>query len=769
MARSSNQINVGRLVNPMDGVTDSLSRLSATYGNMADRDNKKALEENKRLERAAAESKSDKRYNTTQGIAAEERAYRDESRAAGKVTNDWLQNLDPTNMKFVEANYDKNGKAVFDNARKSMATEKDAYKKYLASGDVKDLATASKLFQKGLGKGADASVVSRDVLQRSNNLGAVYAELSSITDPNKREALTEKYMDSLFKPRELALQEEISSGDSLIKKQKLAAIMGRLPEASRKHGDYARISAAVDKSLYGHTEQSLLAGEAKEVAAYNAAKKHQFDSATSKRVKGAKRKENFKSMLKTLDEDWGWFDNDDKKDAINFMLSDNIDPEVINTTLQLAKEKNWFGTSLPSVGSDAMMRLMTEAKERQKKTNLANGMTYDAEGNLIGGPSKVPAYTTRVARGLPEIQRSLMAKNSRGQRTILNVAQAWKDKYLGASTQPAEDDAPENLRSAAAATVEESATEISKKVLNPNISVPSSATDILAGIEAGDHTRTVSDPSYEVQRFNNGEVQHKDLSRAAKIELSEIEDAKLKSRITPDFIKNFTSPANYVAPALAEVSEELQDHYDGKISFNDLSKEAKIERSEADFAKSKHNTKQGLADILTGKVFSGVRLPMKAPVYNVEENRPKWSRGNSQTAGSRRLLSVVEAEKKKDNSPSRKSELTKEDRLDIEKQQERIKNIAGRPETSDTDYVDRKNRKGGTLELGGMQPIPGGSEKGFTDFKRDLEEATDPKERQAIEANYLNGAYEPAGSRLPPQVSTKDKRLIELLKRKVSA
>ena len=126
----------------------------------------------------------------------------------------------------------------------------------------------------------------------------------------ERGVLVDSRLNRLFAGERKAIDDSVASGSSLIKKQKLKALMRSLPESVREHGDYAAMETAVNRSLYGNTEQSLLAKENREVGEYNTSKKNQFNKDYDKYNKNNKQ-ESMSSLIKILETDYGFSYNDD--------------------------------------------------------------------------------------------------------------------------------------------------------------------------------------------------------------------------------------------------------------------------------------------------------------------------------------------------------------------------------------------------------------------------------------------------------------------------
>ena len=415
------------------GFTDSLKNVTAAGNQMSntalsrkelDMKNQKLAAEDERLEAAAKQRK------IVNDRAAKNQLYTDKSRNAKLIGNEWLASRDPENRKWLEQDYDKVAKSTFNKVRMGLADEEASYRKYLKSGDPDALEAAGRVFSKSFGTREDTATKNRSEQLRKDNLGALRLELETITDPDKKKDFIDRVVKESTATRRSDLAEEISSGRSLVKKQKLKALLRYMPEEVKEFGDYAVMKTALNSTLYGNTEQSLLAKEAREVKAYNAASKNRYDKDVAKYIGSVKSKgKDYKGLIKILHEDYGWGDNEDKKDIINVMLGEGIAPGSIEFAVAQLKSENFLGKSLPSVDSKAAEKVMSYARDEQVKRNKRNGMSYDKEGNLIGAvaPKK---YKVRKERNLQDIQRGLMGGENRNIRTVLQVNEDWKNKYL---------------------------------------------------------------------------------------------------------------------------------------------------------------------------------------------------------------------------------------------------------------------------------------------------------------------------------------------------
>lgn len=412
MAKGTGFVNVGALFNPTDSLSRSLAQLSNTFAAKGERDDRR-----RQLEADKAENA--RRFELGQSEIAEKKA-------ANEAINKWMSDISQGSAKFNIKDYSREQQELLNKAKAGIEKDRDSTKAYLISGSDEALDAAIKPLRAVLDveKYGKAAVDNR-INQRKLNLMALRDELGDITNTTERQKRLDSALGELYQPTLDAIDNEISSGRSLVKKQKLASIMRSMPEEAKKYVSYGDIYNTVGSTLTGQTEKGLLDTNVRETERFNNALSKQYSESVNNIEKyNTKNKTGSSSSLgKVIDllkseNSIGSFDDEDVKDGIKAMLLNGVDGESIALAIGMGKDVGYLGTSFPSVDSDEFTKLHSFAKTLSNSKNT--------KGKF---PKKLPALPSfRQAKTLDSLQRDLLNKNlGNVPLGVLNVSRKYVD------------------------------------------------------------------------------------------------------------------------------------------------------------------------------------------------------------------------------------------------------------------------------------------------------------------------------------------------------
>lgn len=424
MAGNVGYVNVGSLINPTKGFTDSLARLSDTFG--------RQHESEQRAELAAQnKAENDRRWQIQQD--ANEKNQREQLRKkdANRIENEFLASIGNGRLPdFKLDDYDTKMQTFFTDKVAKYDKEQSAYKTYLQTGKDADLQTAIGLTAGGISVDSmDESKRNELLSTRKTNLQALRYHLQDLSDTEKS-ALINKHTDNLFSDRRAELAREIASGDSMVKSQKATALMRYLPEEVREYGSHAKVRNSIMQSLMGDTEEGLKNTEANRVASVNKALSDDYDKKMDLYKSELKRRRSlvdFEGLSKIFAEDLGMFDNEDRENIVDYLLKKNVPHDRVKWVVSRLRDSNLFGMdkSMYGLDSEEAQNLITIEVDKAERDNK--------EFQAIKPPEK---WTPEKVRDIHEIQKSRLGYNSSNSNVSLGVLQEWKDSYAASLKSP---------------------------------------------------------------------------------------------------------------------------------------------------------------------------------------------------------------------------------------------------------------------------------------------------------------------------------------------
>lgn len=408
----SNQINIGGLINPTDGISRSLSQLSNTFGRQAaaeqaaiNSDRAEAVTAQNRAQDLTFRNAQESRAQTAFGNKEQQRLGAAEFNRAASTYNPntakyTLDSLYPTIAKDITrgrdlisgAQSDFVNFATGDKSDKSLTDTADKYKKYLSS---QDLTEADRVDQLAIYK---------------QGLEGTRAELAGLDDKGKQ-SLIARLSQEKFGGRLDAIDNDISSGRYLVKADKVKSFISQLPRSILDNVPYDTLYKTIANQTGGITAKQIRESEATRVKDVNAGNKLMFGKAMSsvnaKLRKSGKSSSSWKSGdLKNALEgiegiDIGVFDNKDVQRASKDMLSQGKHPVAVYSAIKQSIDTNLFGSSFFSKEGDP--------KAYENFTALVDTFATQLGGKSGKGKSsrsKDPVnLSVEVARDLATIRR----------------------------------------------------------------------------------------------------------------------------------------------------------------------------------------------------------------------------------------------------------------------------------------------------------------------------------------------------------------------------
>lgn len=434
MGYSSKQVSVGALINPTEGLSRSLTNLSNTFGRQAESQQRNRLAEAATAESArrfdveqnrliANKKENDSRWAANQKSQKIEQDHKSNSRAALELTNKWQAGIHQGNVKYRLDDYSAPVQEQFGIAKKHLEAKRASTEKFLNSGLPADLENSIKLL---------GNATPKEIEERKFRLNAFRNELNSYKTPEERQNRLDTAMSGLYKDGFDAIENEIASGNSLVKRQKQAAIMRTAPEEALKYGDYSAMSRTVGDTLSGQTEKGLLADEKISTQNTNAANLARFNKGVtaanaSNRVYKSKGSSKVLEILKfEAGSEYGPVDEPRVKKAISLMIADKIDEDSIALAIALGTTKDeWAGFG------DYFMS--TDSKEYTRLHALAKSLS-EGKKNNNGKFKEMPTLgTPKVARTLDQIQKDQLIGRTSVSRKVLDVGKEYlkrKEKLI---------------------------------------------------------------------------------------------------------------------------------------------------------------------------------------------------------------------------------------------------------------------------------------------------------------------------------------------------
>ncbi len=441
----SAQVNVGSLINPTESLSRSLSDLSTMYGRQATAEQNQLNREADKADRAAREAKALDRQLARDQLAQsnliagrEESARRfeigqqhiaDKAAAAKKKAD----GIELGNRFFINANegrnpdlkvsdYDSSMQKEFSRLRDSWNAQEKASRRAVLSGNPEDIEAAVSGMLSG--KGTDKRDFTASQNTRRSNLAILNRAVLDAKTPAEKEAIIDKGMKDIYGGRRAELDRSIAEGSFLTNKQKVNALMRYVPkEYLEAGGDAATMQRNLLATMSGTTKQEMITAENARVSARNKEMEStaKADIARYKaELKARKGKSDWKGLTKLLEKDLGNFDNDDKADIIDFMISEGVPHDQIGFAVNrlISESSNLFGDSIPDADDPRVLKMVTGITSKMRK-----------EGKLSGKPIARPSgYTPEVPRSIEDIQKSLFRRSGNKVGSTIQLQEGW-DKY----------------------------------------------------------------------------------------------------------------------------------------------------------------------------------------------------------------------------------------------------------------------------------------------------------------------------------------------------
>jgi len=327
-------------------------------------------------------------------VAEQERAKKDllfkqnqKAIQAEKDFNRFAADLNPNNVKYgIEHLSPKLAKDA-ETLRNVVYKDKDIFESYL-TGDKSEesLDNAIKKYEANLKLAAyEPAEIKDKVTDRRKYLKMAGDEVSRLPEEQRNERI-EALSGSLFGKRINDIESRISNGSYLIRKEKIDAVIARLPENVRNSVPYEKLYKTVALKVGGTTAEDIKQKEALRVDAKN---KLEFEAA-KRAVSGYNnsQKNNYKASwtgkdvtehLKAITgKDIGSWDDDDLMKASADLLSKNIHPAAITAATEAYIDKG--------IIDDSFINKEDDPEEYAKFENLArsisSGLTKGNNGTI---------------------------------------------------------------------------------------------------------------------------------------------------------------------------------------------------------------------------------------------------------------------------------------------------------------------------------------------------------------------------------------------------
>lgn len=397
MAKGQGYVNVGAIINPVDGLSNSLNDLSKLYS-----------------ARSAKEQ--------SRAVASKDQLYRDNSRSARKDTNEFLQGIGNGRLpQFQISDHSESMQKTFRDKSASINKEELSMSNYLNTGEDKYLTESLGYIKRKSGEDKSISDAARQ--KRKDNLMAIQFNLSGASESDRATAIKGQ-LAGVFDVRRKALDDSIASGSTMVKSQLATALMRYMPESSKEFGDFASIRGSVMSSLHGNTEQRLLSDNSASTSAQNKALKSRYDQemvAYRGKIANYKKGTDYKALTQVFGEDIGSVDNKRRENIVDYLMEQNMPHSAIVMIVDRLTDES-------IVGSKSIYKL--ESPEAQKLIHDQLG-TMRAKGELTGiGDIRKPKPWKAVERqNLDQIQRGMLTSDFDTSRSVLDVSQEWRDNY----------------------------------------------------------------------------------------------------------------------------------------------------------------------------------------------------------------------------------------------------------------------------------------------------------------------------------------------------
>tara|TARA_R110000744_G_scaffold147612_8_gene260611 strand:+ start:11754 stop:13691 length:1938 start_codon:yes stop_codon:yes gene_type:complete len=455
-------LNVGTMINPADGVSRSLTDLSAMYGRQAS-----AKQAQERADASAAES--DRRFGIQQDNLIASNA---ESRSRFDIGQDRLDaNERESTRRFKldddrkqnEANYKTNTREakkrlgdfvtsgginshiyeLGDNSTQIQGRIADtigklkegrkAFESYLLGDNSPETQkTAMAAFDTNYTGSNNAA----NRLDARNRRQTDYAEFSNqlrfVKDPKERERLVKKMSGKVYDAPLAQIQNDIDTGKYLLKGEKQNSIIRKLPPAVMQYLDRKTVLDEFGNGVSGMSRDELISRERQATGDYNNSGLSQAGRRSSASV--SKSGEFKSSDLKNLTEhlsniDIGYSDNKDVLAAANDMLDQGHHPEAIVSAIFGNIDENFIGKSFITKDGDK------DAYSKMIRRSLSTSNRL--KGNT-GGSSSQGRFNPSVDRTVEQI-RSGMYQNRQAGRLGDYLPKVDRQTKLDQSLLPTED------------------------------------------------------------------------------------------------------------------------------------------------------------------------------------------------------------------------------------------------------------------------------------------------------------------------------------------
>lgn len=460
MARQGTYVTVpGGNTNWAEGISTSLNTLSKS---LLDQGLEKKEEEERKLQReiqkeqfnrnldissernrlTAERDKADEAYRKSEGDYRKEQDKKAEKeseleKALAKEYNR-LSNESNGVIEYSLEDYAENQQEAFNNTRKLLDTVSQTTKNALLSEGnpeaIKDAVTSYRTIlekQSDLGKDAIEDLVNE---RRDRLMAFSYEKDNMQYDDKSLQSRAEELVGSLLNPWYDNIDESIKSGEGILQKEQIAAIIKRLPENLRENFSFAQLSEGIKNQITAASRSELLQSEKDRYTAEQERRQATIDNIVKIRnaFKDSKSSSGgtltfIEGMEKINELKLGGFgDNDDGQakafyeDLVN---NEGVSPEAAFGAILSIVQEELAGTNFIN-SADNLKRGKEIADAIQEGFKGETDSSFDTEKakkeleNALYGESKAP-------KTLKEIELNRLFKKSTEAPRLLDIEERY--------------------------------------------------------------------------------------------------------------------------------------------------------------------------------------------------------------------------------------------------------------------------------------------------------------------------------------------------------
>ena len=428
MSRQGNYVTV-----PNVGGSNAMSGLSG------------ALTDLSKIMLARSEQEQDKKqWEAEEGRRIEDHNYKLDGRAANRDLAAFMKDLNENEFQYQLQHQNKDMQGHYNSIIAAKEAERDSLRSFLTNPEAV-YASHGDLFAKGFEKSnLDPAKLTDRLFERERRALALRRELDGAGyTPEEREARLNQAIDELYNPVFEGINSKIASGDGMLRRERLNAIMSALPANIREHITQENLLATLGPAVGGITKDELIERHRNNVAAQNTAgaqnardtnaHNRQLLPARGKSGSGftKKSKTKYDELSELYDSEGkfnlnyfgGWLgdDNKEKERAIEYFMDyqtedgQYLTPHAIKTIISRGIDDGKFGKTFPELKSDKFIALekWTEKLVRDRRETTSSGGSYSTGSGGSGGVSRSAlTYKPVEEQLLPELQRELLKFNN---------------------------------------------------------------------------------------------------------------------------------------------------------------------------------------------------------------------------------------------------------------------------------------------------------------------------------------------------------------------